>query len=906
MSWLKNLFSRRRVYDNLSAEIREHLEEKVEELLATGTPKKEAIAAARREFGNVTQLEERGREVWRWSLVEEFLQDLRFGVRTMRKNPGFTFVAVLTLALGIGANTAIFSLIDTVMLKTLPVQNPDQLMVINIADSATNTDPTDPTSYSSLSNPLWEQIRDHQDVFSGAFSWSAVDFDLAQGGETHNARGLYVSGDYFNTLGVRPSAGRLIATGDDVRGCAGVTVLSFGFWQEHFGGAPSAIGSVLNLSNRPFQVIGVAAPGFFGVTVGSNFDVAVPLCSEVIVNGKNSSLYARNDWWLRAMGRPKPGIPLAQATQRLRALSPQVFSAVVPPGRTAGYNKDFVSQTLVAMHGDRGISSVRVDYFQPLEILMFVVGIVLLIACANIASLMLARAAARGKEISVRLALGASRPRLVRQLLTESVLLSFLGALLGIVFARWGCALLVHFISTTKVPVFLQLKLDGRVVAFTACVAVLTGLLFGVVPALRSTRISLASAMKGIESKDSGGHVHARPGRWIVAFQMSLSIVLVVVAGLFLRSLTNLLKLDLGFDRNNVLVISTNSSNTGLQPDQRVAMNQEILDRLKALPGAISVAESGVTPLNGHHWQDHFRLQSGVGNAGEEFIAAENAISPSYFGTLRSPILAGHNFDQQDALGAPRVCIINETLARKYLPSSGAIGQYLLIRGNTDFKNPPIQVVGILKDAKYESLREDIQPTVYLPLTQLSGGGRDFANRRLIFEIRSATPPAALAPAAEAAIAAVNKSISLEVHTMEEQVNDSLRQEKLLATISGFFGGLAMLMAMIGLYGVLAYMVTQRHKEIGIRMALGAGRVSILRLIMRDVSILLSVGIAAGLGFSWWATQFMQKLLFNLDVHDAGTILAAIGALTVVALIAGFIPARRATKVHPMEALRNE
>jgi putative ABC transport system permease protein len=750
---------------------------------------------------------------------------------------------------------------------------------------------------------LWEQIRDRQNIFSGVFASSlgTTKFDLAEGGESQLVIGLYVSGDFFNTLGVSPAAGRLFTNSDDFRGCPGTVVLSYGFWQEHYGGEQSAIGSTLSLNRHSFQVIGVAAPRFFGVSVGQHFDVAIPICSTAIINGTSLMLDQRAAWWLSIVGRPKAGTSPEKVNAQLQALSPDILAATVPLNWKSDMQKNFLSRTLVGVPAGTGMSNIRRAYFQPLRMLTIVVGLVLLIACANIASLMLARAATRRKEIAVRLAMGASRSRLIRQLLTECVLLSSLGALLGILFARWGCALLVRFISTTKNPVFLQLSLDSRILGFTAAIAVLTGVLFGLIPALRSTRISLSGAMKGSQPTDIESHSHLRPGRWIVAAQVALSLVLVIVAGLFLRSFNNLLTLDAGFDRSNVLLISTSVHDRSITPAQLPALYQQILEHLSALPGVTSASASLLTPLSGSTWDNNFYREKGGGPAPAESDADMNYISPGYFSTLRSPLRTGRNFDERDTVTAPSVAIINETMARKFFPDSAAIGQYLRIDDiNPSTKTPPFQIVGIVKDAKYDSLRESMPSTIFFPLAQL----KDTIQPQ--FEVRTTAQPSSLTRSAAAAITAINKDISLSFRTLESQVDDSMRQEQLLATLSGFFGGLALLLAMIGLYGVLAYMVTQRRKEIGIRMALGAGKSSILFLIMRDVSIVLAAGIVAGVGISLWATHFMQKMLFNLNSRDPKTVVVSVAVLSAVALIAGYLPARRAARLDPNVILRDE
>ena len=890
-----HFWNRKKREQELNEEIQAHLTLGAREEKESGQSRKDALFSARREFGNETLARETTRDMWGWRWVGELMQDVRYGLRLLGKNPGFTTVCVLTLALGIGANTAIFSLIDTVMLKMLPVQHPQELVSLLMGSSTP-----------VLTNPIWEQIRDKQDVFSGVFAWSTGKFDLAQGGESHPINSVFVSGDYFNTLGVLPAAGRLFRNSDDQRGCAGSVVLSYGFWQEHFGGSQSAIGSMLYLSGHPEQIIGVVAPGFYGMDVGQKFDVAVPVCTEAIFNGKNSMLDHRSSWWLSVVGRPKAGITAEQVSARLKVLAPQIFGAVVPQNWKPEMQKSFATRSLSAIPASKGLSDVRRQYDQPLRMLMVVVGLVLLIACANIAGLMLARAATRQKEISIRLAIGASRSRLIRQLLTECVLLSCAGAALGFLFARWGCAILVRFISTTRNPVFLEFSMDARVLGFTAVAAVFTGVLFGILPALRSTRVSVVSAMKGGQQDETQFRSHFRSGRWIVACQVALSLVLLVVAGLFLHSFNNLLTLDAGFDRSNVLIVNASAKNANIPADQRPILWNQVAQRLRSLPGVVSASESLLTPLSGVGWNNVFSLPSGGGPSGDDALSNINYVSPEYFATLRSPLQAGRNFNESDSAGAPLVGIVNETMAHRFFGTTDPIGQYLRIEDMPGTTTPPIRIIGILKDAKYGSLREKIHPTIYFPLAQLSGSEAPRVTLSPVFELRTTSQPAALAHSVEEEFAGFNKSISITFRTLEGQVDDSLRQDQLLATLSSFFGGLALLLATIGLYGVLAYMVTRRRKEIGIRMALGAGKSSILRLVLRDVSILLAVGIAAGLGISLWATRFLQKMLFNLDAQDAKTILLSVMILSGVALFAGYLPARRAARMDPNAILRDE
>jgi len=586
--WLRwqGLFQRNRSSQQLDNEMQFHLEEQIAENLAAGMNPEEARHAAMRAFGNSTVLKEETRDAWGWVWLEQFAQDLRYGSRTLCKSPGFTAVAVLTLALGIGANAAIFSLIDAVMLRMLPVEKPEELMQVQYGDADWHGEGV------GFTNPLWEQIRDRQGVFSGMFAWGGARFDLARGGAVQLATGVWVSGDYFNTLGVHPAAGRLISPADDQRGCQGVAVLGYGFWQDHYAGAANAVGSTLSLNRHDFQVIGVAPPGFFGMEVGEKFDVVVPICATAVFDGKESRLDGRSTWWLNLAGRLKPGVSRTQASAQLRAFSPGVFAAALPQDWSADGKRGFLKRRLIAAPAAIGLSYLHREFEKPLEILMAVAGLVLLIACANIAGLMLARAAARTKEVAVRKSLGASRLRLIRQLLTECVLLSSAGALLGILFAQWGAELLVRFISTIRNTVFLNLSLDSRVLGFTAAVSALTCILFGLLPALRSSRVPLTSAMKGNQAFDGERPGRFRAQKWIVGAQGALSLVLLVAASLLLRSFAKLAMLDLGFDRNNVLLVHADLKTAKVPSQEQLAIFEEIERGLAALPQPSQLCDS--------------------------------------------------------------------------------------------------------------------------------------------------------------------------------------------------------------------------------------------------------------------------------------------------------------------------
>jgi len=903
MRWLTRLFQRRKQDAQLDAELRFHVEQQTADNIAAGMNPDEARRRALAQFGGLEYIKEETRDARGTHFVETLLQDIRLAARMLRKTPLITGIALLSLALGIGANTAIFSLIDAVMLRMLPVQNPEQLTRILFHS------PTSARSRTRVTNPIWEQVRDHQDAFSGVIAWSPTTFDLANGGEVNYINGIYASGDYFTVLGVRPAVGRLMAASDDVRGCSGVAVLGYGFWQSHYGGAESAIGSLLRLNGHAFPIIGVAQRGFFGTDVGEKLDVAIPVCAEATLAGKDSALDLRSDWWLLMMGRLKPEMAVDQADARMKVLSPPLFGAVVPQDWEPKYQAVFRKYTFLVLPGATGTTGsygLREQYSQPLEILMFVVGLVLLIACANIASLLLARAAARQKEIGVRLSLGASRGRLIRQLLTESLVLSGVGAILGVLFARWGSALLVRLVSKPQSQVFLDLKIDGRVLAFTIAIAVLCGLLFGILPAFRSTRVDAMSAIKEAQSQTGGGRSQSATARWVIAAQVALSLILLIGTGLFIRTFTNLLTLDAGFDVNNVLMVQTNIRNAGVAGAARVPLYGEMLAKLQTLPGVISASQCWMEPLSGGQWDNSVTALGHPLPDGVDADTLLNWVTPAYFETMRTRLLEGRAFDARDSATSTPVVIVNQLLARRYFGSQSPIGQDLMVgttsSGTHDMLKQPLVIIGVVQDSKYTSLSEDFQPEAYFPLSQIQQSVDEFTT----FEIRTAMTPGALIPAVRDALASVNKLASLQFITLKQQADGSVLQQHLMAVLSGFFGALALLLTAIGLYGVMAYVVTLRTHEIGIRIALGAQQTSVLGLVMREAAIVVAAGTAAGLLSSIWITRLVKGLLFGLAARDPSTIALAIIALVAVALVACYIPARSAMRVDPMVSLRHE
>jgi putative ABC transport system permease protein len=830
--------------------------------------------------------------------MSTLIQDLKYGLRQLRRDPGFTAVAVFTLALGIGANTAIFSVVNAVMLRMLPVEKPEQLVQIRFR-SARSSD-----LRATYTNPLWEQIRDHQEALAEVFAWSPQSFDLADGGEVQDVHGMYVSGSYFPALGVQPATGRLIASQDDRRGCSGVAVLGYGFWQRRYAGAGSAVGSLLRLNGHWFPVIGVAASGFFGTDVGERFDVALPICAEAVTRGKDSFLDQRSAWWLLMMGRLAPGVNSQQATARLNARAAQIFDAAVPQNWRPEDQQTFrksTFQTVPAATGLTGFSGLRAQYEKPLEILMVVVGFVLLIVCANIASLLMARAAVREREFGIRLSLGASPGRVTRQVLTESLLLSVAGALVGLLFAQWGSALLVRLVSKPTSRIYLDLSLDGHVLGFTAGIVILTALLFGLLPALRATRVSLASAMKGGEAQPGENRSPFRSGRWVVAGQVALSLVLLVGTGLFIRTYRNLMTFNPGFDRSNVLLLTLDVHNAGIPEDARGPFYDRVMQRLKSLPGVVSASQSWFTPISGLEWNQGIQAGGYQPPSGEMSLVWFNWVTPEYFATLRTTLLAGRTFDSRDAAASPRVAIVNETLARRFFAGQDPLGKYFRVSGPSPGSTQQIQIVGVVRNSKYLSLREADIPFAYVPPAQAP-----FVPDDSSFEIRTEVRPTTMIQLVRNAIARENRAASIRFGTLEQQVDDSLKQERLLSTLSGFFGGLAVLLTAIGLYGVMAFLVTRRTREIGIRMALGAEKGDVLRMVVGQGLKLALIGVAIGIAGALALTRFLASMLYGVKPTDPVTFVAVSVILTAVALLACYIPARRAARVDPMVALRYE
>ena len=883
------LFRRTRLEDEMAEEMKLHLELRAQQRAAEGAPPGEAADAARRQFGNVTHLRETGRDVWGWAWLDSLVQDIRYGVRALASNPGFTLTAVLSLALGIGANTAIFSIVNAVMLRSLPVADPHRLVELQ---------------QGSYTNPIWEQVRDRQQAFSGMLAYSSNGFDLAQGGESRIAAGMWVSGDFFRVLGVSAARGRLLTADDDRHGggkYGPVAVISHAFWQSHYGSDPDIVGKTILLDRHPLEIVGVTAPGFTGLDVDKGFAVAIPIGCEPIFHPDQSALDQRSWWWLRILGRLRPETTIQQAEAHMKAIAPGIYRATLPQNWEPRDQKEYLKRSFRLKPAATGFSETGSQYHDALITLMAVVGLVLLIACANIANLLLARAAARSREISIRLAIGAGRRRLIRQLLTESLLLAVLGAIGGLLFARWGSSVLVQMLSTARSQLELDVSADTTVLAFTAGVAILTAVLFGLAPAFRATGVNPEQALKEHARGSVAGASRFRLGKALVAGQVALSLVLLVGAGLFMGTIRKLASVDTGFRRDHVLIV--HSDTQGKVPKlQRVALFQRLLENTRRVPGVTDAATAMMTPISNWTWNQFTFPEGYQAKSREDTLTYLNRVSPGYLRTVGTPLLMGRDFSDGDRIGSPKVIIIGQSAARKFFGNRNPIGKTL----GLDVPDKPgviakHEIIGVAKDIKYNEMKEETLLTAYLPAAQ---DDDPWPEMNLVY--RSAGPPEALIPGIRSAIAEVDRSVSLEFHSLESQVNDSLLQPRIVALLSSFFGALALLLAMVGLYGVTAYAVQRRQSEIGLRMALGASQGSVIALVLRDVALMLAIGTVVGIAASLAAGRLVTSLLYGVKPADPATLAGAAVLLGAATAIAGYIPALRASRLDPTAALREE
>jgi predicted permease len=825
--------------------------------------------------------------------LQTVLQDLRFALRTLRKSPLFAATAVLTLALGIGANTAIFQLLDAVRLRSLPVADPASLVKVQIkAFPGFGLFEND----TAVSSALWEQIRAQHGAFSGFFAWNSHGYGIGEGDQERQARGIWVSGEAFPTLGIVPIRGRLFTPEDDRPGC-GISgaVISYGLWQSEFGGKDTVIGSRIVVLGRPTQVIGVTPPGFFGLEVGKEYEVALPACTYTAFIPGDGTIIRRDVFWLQVMGRLKPGWSVQQASAQLNAASTGIFEATAPDGYSTAALDTYRNFKLTAYPGRNGMSSTGQTYDSSLWLLLGTTGLVLLIACANLANLMLARASTRVKEMAVRLALGASGGRVRQQLLLESLVLSVIGAILGIGLASFFSKTVVKLLSTEKDPLYLATNIDWRVLLFTGVIAVSTCLLFGLAPAFRSSRTEPGLVLKSGGRGMTAGRQRFSFQQTLVVSQIAFSLVLLVGAVLFVRSFRNLMTLDPGFRESGVLQASVNFRRLDLPPTRYETFKHELLEQIRSIPLVESAATSTHVPLDG----GTFSLDVRVG--GTEGTSKFTWVSPGYFGTMEIPLIAGRDFTDRDTNQSHPVAIVNETFVRQFFGGGNPLGKTIRTNAEPHYPGTEYEIVGIEKDTKYAGLRDEISPEAFVPAQQ-------YPDKIYITNVflRFSSPPSAVISAIREKLSPLYPEMKIECHVFQTEIQKGLSRERLMALLSGFFGALAALLAMIGLYGVIAYIIAMRRNEIGIRMALGASRQDVIGIVLRQTLGLLALGVGIGLLLAVAATSGARSLLYGLQPSDPLSLIGAALFLAVVALAASFWPAYRATRHDPMKALRYE
>jgi predicted permease len=872
----------------IDREVSFHLAERVDDLMLQGLSEAEAMREAKRRFGNEVFEKERTRDANVLGWLETLVGDVRYGLRSLLAAPGFALVAVISLGLGIGANAAIFNLVDAVILRSLPVRHPEQLAQVKIDDR------------DSYTNAIWEMVRDRQNAFDGVFAWGNPTFNLASGGEARRVNGNWVSGAYFSTLGVRPAAGRLLQEDDDTKGCAPVAVLSHALWQREYGGNPSAIGRMISLDGHSVPIVGVADRSFYGLDVGRRADVYVPLCSEATIRGANSALNRKTTWFMRVMGRMKAGATIESTNTALLRTAPGVMAASVPETYT-GKNRDhFLQQHLVAVPAASGLSYLRHESSKALYVLMGIVAVVLLIACANVANLLLARSTVRYREMAVRLAIGASRGRIVRQLLTESLLLSTLGAAVGILFANWGARLLVTMMSTSTQRVDLDVGMDWRVLTFAIVVATVTGLLFGVVPSWRASRAEPQAAMKANSRSVVEGGTRFSLGKALVIAQIALSLSLITGAGLLLGTFRKLATLDTGFRTDGVLIANMDISTARVPPSSQRVLYQSLMDRARALPGVTDASIALNTPVSQNYYENSIVVDGFTPASENDSQVYTNEVSDGYFRTLGTRLLMGRDFAPADLPNSPRVVVVNEEVMHKFYGNSSPVGKVLHF-GSAKEPGPEFRVIGVVENTKYGDLREEVQPIVYRPFSQDSAPG-DYVS----IAMHANGSPTALLAGVRRMLHDVNPDFTVDFVALDTQVAQSLLRERMLALLSAFFGALALALAVIGLYGIMSYSVARRRNEIGIRIALGSARERVLAMVLGEVGRMVAAGLIMGTALALLTARVVESFLFGVQPNDPRTLILSCAVLAVVALAAGALPAWRAARLDPMTALREE
>ncbi len=894
------LFHRDQFELDLDEEMRHHLALKAEE--------RGSGDAASLQFGNIALLKEDSRAMWTWTFAEQLAQDIRYAFRTMAVNRLFTAMAVLSLALGIGANTAIYSFMDAVLLRALPVRNPEELVIFNWTSKGRaavvhglrgSNSGNGKTGYSSPNYPYaaFEFLRAKNDTLATLFAYAAAwGLNLSAGGQAEVANGLYVSGGFFEGLGVPPAAGRLISTQDDRAGAAPVAVIAYPYWQKRFAGNADAIGKTMQVNNTPFRIVGVSPPGFFGVDPGSNPPVFIPMhaapsLSQHPADEERGDFFDKNFYWVEMMGRLRPGAGIRQAQAELETQF-QAFA-----GSTAANADERADLPALRLkEGGSGIDSLRREYSKPLFVLMTMVGLILAIACANIANLLLARAAARSHEIALRLSIGAGRWRVVRQLLTESVLLSVLGGLLGLLVAYWGIHSITWLIANGRDDFTLRAALNWPVLGFTLALAVATGIVFGLAPAIQATRLDLAPALKESSANAPHGKVARLSSQFLVVGQIAISLLLVIGAGLFVRTVSNLHSVQLGFNQENLLLFSVNARQAGYKDAALARLYGDLLERFRTIPGVRGAGLSSL-PLVSYYWNDE-RLT--IPGAVKPLDTCVLTVDPAFLATMQIPVVLGRGIEERD-LTAPAVAVVNQVFADKFFANENPLGRSV---GIGDPKDPAdIVIVGVVRTSHYNSIQEkETPPVAYIPYT------RSIARlNQVFFELRTSGDPLALAGPVRQIVAQTSPGVPITgINTQSRQIDQTIEQQRTFANLCTCFAVLALVIACVGLYGTMAYTVARRTGEIGIRMALGAERSNILWMVMREVVVLAAAGLAIGLALALETTRFVESFLYGTKPNDPLMLSISVLILALAGLAAGYAPAWRASQIDPMTALRNE
>jgi len=923
ISRIKGLFAGEKQDRELNEELRAHLEMLVEEKRRQGMTEEQARYAAGLYFGGIAQTEEAYREVRSLQFIETFLQDLRYAVRMLRRAPGFAAVVIVSLALGIGVNTAIFSAIDAVMLRLLPVEEPQQLVMLewhaskwpgkyvqDLEGSSFGNEQDGSTSY-SFTYTQYQQFKNQNHVFSStvAFAANSDAVNVGIDGRAESAVIQGVSGNYFAGLGTQAVVGRTILPEDDQESAPATAVISNSFWKR-LGESRDVAGKTIIVNGLPVSIVGVAPPDFFGLEPGSSPDLFIPLAQYSAEQSRQGPTYNGLTfltdpklWWAGVVGRLRPGMTVQQAQAELQVMFDQNLNAMVPTPAP-------VKPALRIVPVKQGLDSLRRQFSSSLLLLMMMVGSVLLIACGNVAALLLTRASARQREIAVRLALGARRGRLIRQLLTESVLLACCGGLLGLVIAKWAGRVLLALLSSGRGKINLELHLDVRVLVFTAIVCIVSGILFGLAPALRATRTDLVSSLKQPTSGSSARRFAT--GKILVAGQVALCLLLLVSAGLLLRTLNTLQAQDLGFNRQNILLFTVRPGLNGYKSIQLDDYYLELQRRIQRIPGVQSVAFSDRNAIGSGSSSTSAKIPGYSDNdRGADFY--RHVVGPDYFQTLAIPMRLGRALGAQDTHSSPLAAVVNQRFVDKYMHGDNPLGHEIVFSGKNH--QARYQIVGVVSDVKYSRIREDAPPTVYFPHTQIYAATGSYQQDApgfswpfMTFAVKSpqAGQPALLADIRRE-LTTLDKDVPMvDVKTETQVISQVLFLERTFAALSSAFSFLALLLACVGLYGTMAYAVARKTNEIGIRMALGAGRGTILNMVMRETVLIVMAGVAAGLPAAWAASGLLKTRLFELSPHDPWSIAMAVAATLAVTAVAGYIPARRASRVDPMVALRYE